>query len=131
LIFIDSNIPLYLVGRDHPNKGRARELLDECFDAEKRLVTSTEVLQEILHRYVAIDRRNAIKPAFDLVNAIADEVYSIEPADVEQAREVLENHPDVSARDALHVAVMQRRGIGVLLSFDGGFDCIPDIARLS
>ena len=122
---------MYLVGRDHPNKGRARQLLEECFDAEKRLVTSAEVLQEILHRYVAIDRRDAIKPAFDLVNAIADEVYGIEPADVEQARDILENHAAVSARDALHVAVMKRHGIGNLLSFDTGFDRIPNITRLS
>ena len=37
----------------------------------------------------------------------------------------------LSARDAIHVAVMQREGVGRILSFDGGFDGVPGIERLS
>jgi hypothetical protein len=33
-------------------------------------VTSAEVLQEILHRYVAINRRDAIQPAFDALPGV-------------------------------------------------------------
>ena len=33
------------------------------------LLTDAEVLQEILHRYVAINRRDAIQPAFDALLA--------------------------------------------------------------
>src|SRR5258706_16339815 len=56
-ILIDSNIPMYLVGADHPHKADARRLLESAIGAGERLVTDAEVLQEILHRYVAIDRR--------------------------------------------------------------------------
>jgi hypothetical protein len=62
MIFIDSNIPMYLVGRPHRHKAEAQVLLEAAIAANERLVTSAEVLQEILHRYVAIRRRDAIQP---------------------------------------------------------------------
>jgi predicted nucleic acid-binding protein len=40
------------------------------------------------------------------------------------------NRPGVSARDAVHVAVMERRGVGLILSFDPGFDAVPGIRRV-
>jgi uncharacterized protein len=38
--------------------------------SRERLLTDAEVLQEVLHRYVAIDRRDAIQPAFDALPGI-------------------------------------------------------------
>ena len=59
MIFIDSNIPMYLVGAEHPLKGAARRLLEAGIGRGERLVTDAEVLQEILHRYWAIQRLEA------------------------------------------------------------------------
>ena len=63
MIFVDSNIPMYLVGADHPQKTDAQRLLERAIVAGESLVTDVEVFQEILHRYVATDRRDAIAPA--------------------------------------------------------------------
>jgi predicted nucleic acid-binding protein len=71
-----------------------------------------------------------IDPAFDAVLAVVDVVYPIERADVERARRLLHTTPALSARDAVHIAVMQGRDIGRILSFDAGFDGIPGIIRL-
>ncbi len=57
MIFVDSNIPMYLIGEPHPHKIDAQQLLERCITDRERLVTDAEVLQEILHRYVAISRR--------------------------------------------------------------------------
>lgn len=130
MIFVDSNIPMYLVGAAHPHKGDARRLLEDVIAAGERLVTSAEVLQEILHRYVAIDRRDAIQPAFDALVGVVDEVLDIGRRDVERARELVLGTPGLSARDALHAAVMQREGITRILSFNAGFDELPGITRL-
>ena len=54
-----------LVGAPHPHKSDAQHLLEKLVSDRQRLVTDAEVLQEILHRYVAINRRDAIQPAFD------------------------------------------------------------------
>ncbi len=129
MIFVDSNVPMYLVGATHPHKQDARQLLETAVAAGERLVTSAEVLQEILHRYVAIDRRDAIQPAFDALLGVVDEVISIELADVERARSLVLGVTSLSARDALHAAVMVREEIDRIMTFDAAFDTIPGISR--
>jgi predicted nucleic acid-binding protein len=130
VIFVDSNVPMYLVGAPHPHKGDAQRLLERCVAGEERLVTDAEVLQEILHRYTAIGRREAIGPAFESLLAVVDEVYPIDQGDVERARDVLLASPRLSARDAIHLAVMERRSVSTILTFDAGFDGVPGVTRL-
>lgn len=127
-ILIDSNVPMYLVGGDHPNRDRAREVLEVAIAGHERLVTDAEVFQEILHRYVAINRREAIEPAWKALRGVVDEVFPIELADVERARTLVATSR-LTARDALHVAVMQRRDVGEILSFDTAFDLVPGLRR--
>jgi predicted nucleic acid-binding protein len=95
------------------------------------LVTDAEVLQEILHRYVAIHRRDAIQPAFDALLGITDRVFAVEQEAVERAKEIVMGHAQLSARDALHLAIMEQQKIGRILSFDTGFDGYPGIARVA
>ncbi len=118
------------MGADHPHKVDARRLLEKLIVDGERLVTDAEVLQEILHRYVAIARRDAIQPALDALLTIVDEVVPIEAADVLAARDVLLGTPALSARDAIHVAIMRRHGVDRILSFDRGFDGMAGIRRL-
>jgi predicted nucleic acid-binding protein len=131
VILIDSNVPMYLVGVDHPNREAARRALEEAVAASESLCTDAEVLQEILHRYVAIRRPEWIDPAFDALLAIVDVVYPIERADIERARRLLRTTERLSARDAVHIAVMQGHDIDRIMTFDTGFDGIPGIVRLS
>lgn len=131
MIFVDSNVPMYLVGAPHPHKVDAQRLLEQLIVAGERLVTDAEVLQEILHRYLAIGRRDAIQPAFDALLQVVDEVFPVTRAAVEQAKSTLLARPGLSARDALHVAVMGTHGVPRILSFDAGFDGVPGIERLA
>ena len=109
----------------------SRRMLERFVADQRRLVTSAEVLQEILHRYRAIDRPDAIQPAFDVVHGIVDEVLPIGIGDVEEAKADLVTRWSLSARDALHLAVMRRHEITEIASFDRGFDRIPAITRHS
>lgn len=121
---------MYLVGAPHPHKADGLVLLERLIGQNERLVTSSEVLQEILHRYRAINRPDAIQPAFDALLAVVDEVYAIDILDVEHARDVLLARWSLSARDALHVAVMQRHDIHEVLTFDAAFDTVQGITRV-
>jgi len=86
----------------------------------------------ILHRYVVINRRDVIQPAFDALLGIADQVPAVDlAAAAERAKEIVMGHRQMSARDALHLAVMEHHGIERILSFDSGFDGFPGITRLS
>ena len=130
MILIDSNIPMYLVGAAHPHKADAQRLLEGCVTRGERLVTDAEVLQEILHRYVAINRRDAIQPAFDALLGVVDEVFDVTLADVRLAKEIVLGATRLSARGAVHLAVMTRHRIGRIMSFDAGFDGYPGVARV-
>lgn len=129
MIFVDSNIPMYLVGAPHPHKIDAQHLLEHVIASGERLVSDAEVLQEILHRYRAIDRLDAIQPAINAISGVVDEIYPIEEQDVLSAKDILLGSPKLSSRDALHVAVMRRRKIRSILTFDRGFDGVPGIVR--
>jgi len=109
----------------------AQRLLEKLISERQRLVCDAEVLQEILHRYAAIDRRDAIQPAFDALLGIADEVFAIDLRIAQRAREIVISYRHISARDALHLAVMEHHKIDRILSFDAGFDGFPGISRLS
>ena len=133
MIFLDSNVPMYLVGAEHPNKHTARRILERAIAGSHRLVTDAEVIQEILHRYSAIRRRDAIGPCVDALLELTDEVFEIRVEDALRARDlVLDGGLEgMSSRDAIHVAVMERCRVRRIVSFDSGFDAVPGLERIA
>lgn len=122
---------MYLVGEAHPNKTAARRALEGLVAREEALVSDVEVLQEILHRYRSISRIDAIQPAFDVLLGLVDEVLPIELPHVERAKQIVMGAGRLSARDALHVAVMESVGVRRVLSYDSGFDAVPGLQRVT
>ena len=98
MILIDSHIPMYLVGAPHPHKTDAQRWVEKLVRESQRLVTDAEVLQEILHRYGAIGRRDAIQPAFDALLGVVDEVLPVTAAAVQRARQIVLEYQHLSAR---------------------------------
>lgn len=130
MILIDSNIPMYLIGAAHPHKSDAQRRLERLINDRERLVTDAEVLQEVLRRYVAIQRLDAIQPAFDAILKIVDEVIAVDRKVAERAKQIVLAYRHLSARDAVHVAVMEQHRITRILSFDTGFDNLPGVTRI-
>jgi predicted nucleic acid-binding protein len=131
MILLDSNVPMYLVGAEHPHKGDAQRVLDRLITQDERLVTDVEVLQEILHRYTAIARLDAIQPAFDVLLDVVDEVLPLGVEEVEEAKRIVLGGYGLSARDAIHLAAMRSHDIARIVSFDSGLDRFPGIERLA
>jgi hypothetical protein len=121
---------MYLIGADHPNKEAARRLLERAIVDNEPLATDAEVLQEFLHRFTALERRDAIEAAFDAILGVVDVVHPVELEDVQRARRLLGRTDRLSARDAIHVAVMKRHDIDRILSFDSGFDGVAGVDRI-
>jgi len=121
---------MYLVGASHAHKTDAQRLLEKFVTERQRLVTDAEVFQEILHRYTAIARHDAIQPAFDALLRVVEGVLPIDHAVVSEAKQIVLAYRNLSARNGVHVAVMHQNGIEQILSFDSGFDAVPDIRRL-
>ena len=130
MIFVDANVPMYMVGELHPNQDRVEALLEQLRADGEELVTDAEVYQEILHRYTSNERPQMIDAAFRELDSIVDKVFTFGMTEIHYARELLRAVPGISARDAIHVAVMRREGITRILSFDQGLDACPGIERI-
>ncbi len=130
MIFIDSNIPMYLIGAAHPHKVDAQRLLERLIAERERFVTDAEVFQEILHRYAAIGRHDAIQPAFDALLGLVDEVFPVHVNAVQRAKDIVLGMGRLSPRDAIHLAMMEAQKVTRLMSFDRGYDAYPGIKRL-
>ncbi len=121
---------MYLIGSSHPNKERTISILERLVRDEERLVTDAECLQEILHRYTAIRRIEAIQPAYDALLGIVDEVFPVDYDALIMAKDLLLVSRQVSARDTVHAAVMKGMGVDNIFSFDSDFDEFSFITRL-
>jgi predicted nucleic acid-binding protein len=119
LIFVDTNVVMYAVGREHPLKKEARRFFEKSLDATaSRLCTSAEVLQELMHAYVAVDRIHTLSSAFALVDACIPEVWDVTRRDVETARALIDTRGELGARDLLHLAMCQTRNVTRIKTYD-------------
>ncbi|MYB36920.1 MAG: type II toxin-antitoxin system VapC family toxin [Gammaproteobacteria bacterium] len=128
MIFVDSNVPMYLIGAPHVNRERIVAFVQGS--PEEEYVTSAEVYQEVLHRYVAVDRRDATDRAFALLDDLTTRVFEVTRDDVVAAKDHALAHPGLSARDCLHLAVMFSRGVGRIMTFDRAFAGVPGVTTL-
>jgi predicted nucleic acid-binding protein len=116
--FVDTNVVMYAVGREHPLRAEARAFFTEALRQRTRLATSAEVLQELLHAYLPADRLGTMDRALELLARSGVEFFAVEPADVLLARALAGKHPELPARDLLHLACVRRREIDRVRTFD-------------
>lgn len=130
MVFVDSNIPMYVAGRDHPLREPARRFLARARGGEFEICTSTEVLQEILYRYSALKRLDLAGSVYDLFVQLCPTVLSVTLADTDRAKAMLLGAPGLSVRDAIHAAVMLNHDVQEIATFDSGFDAVRGLRRL-
>ena len=109
---------IYAVGRSHPLKSEAQSFFLNSSLKGKRLVTSAEVLQELLHVYLPVQRMKTLDAAMELATKGIDQVISIDMAVVLHARNLFDTFPGLTARDLIHLSVCQIHKIKELKTFD-------------
>ena len=130
MIFVDSNVPMYVAGREHPLRDPARRFLERARNGDVEICTSTEALQEILYRYAALQRIDLATSVYDLFVQLCPVVLPVTLADTDKARALLPDFAGLRVRDAIHAAAMLNNGIGEIATFDDGFDRIAGITRI-
>ena len=130
-VFVDSNIPMYVAGRDHPFKTPCTEFMRAVARRTIDAVSDVEVLQEILYRYHAIQQPDIGFAVFETVVATVPLIHPVSLEDLLASKAVLARHLGVQPRDAVHVAVMQRIGIRTVVSYDRHFDQIDTVRRVT
>lgn len=130
-VFIDANVPIYAAGREHPIKEPCARILMMAAEHPRSFVTDAEILQELLHRYLASGRwalgREVVQAFVEVMHGRVEPVYA---NDVDAAAKLADRHPDVSARDLVHAAVMERLGANRIISADTDFDRLLGVTRL-
>lgn len=120
MIFVDTNVFMYAVGREHPLRKPAQEFFERAIRKRSRpgLCTSAEVLQELLHAYIPVQRVQTLEAAMQLVDGLIDDIWPVEADDVRLARVLIDAHPALGARDLLHIACCKRRDVTQLKTYD-------------
>jgi predicted nucleic acid-binding protein len=129
-IFIDSNIPMYVAGGARAYREPSRRLLDRVRLGKVEPCSSTEVLQEILYRYSSIGRLDMACEVYELFVEVCPVILSVTLADTDRARDLVCGGAGVSARDAVHAAVMLNHSVEWIATLDAGFDHVSGIRRL-
>jgi len=130
-VFLDANIIMYALSRDHPLREPCRKCLEGVKDGDISVVASTEVLQEIFHRYFSINMPLIAEEAYGAMKTFCKEVYPLTLHDMDRALALLKEFPSINARDAVHGATMLNNGIKKILSTDSHFDKIRGIERIA
>jgi len=128
--FIDTNIFIYSVGRDHPLKSNCASAIRRIRDEGIRAILNTEIIQEILYRYQSMrELPLGIKLAREAM-ALSSKILPVTEGDLSLAIKLLESHPRIDTRDAFHAATMINNEIEEIISTDSHFDLIPGIKRI-
>lgn len=127
VLFLDANVIMYALGKDHPLRDPCRKCLERVKRGEIAVLTNTEVVQEIFHRYFAIRMPNIAEEAYAAMKTFCNEILPVTLRETDKALALLKKHPSINARDAVHAATMLNHGVEKVLSADPHFDAIHGI----
>lgn len=121
---------MYAAGAPHPHKEPCANLMRRIASGEVEAVVDTEALQEILHRYRSIRRWDDGRRVYSLTRALFPRSASISESTLDRARDFMDRHKGLTARDAIHAAVAFEIGARAICSYDRDFDVVPEIRRI-
>jgi len=125
VIFVDTNVFMHAVGRDHPLRADAQAFFETAMESDRNeLCTSAEALQELLHAYIPVNRWGTLDAALTLVDSCIPAVYAVEVEDVQAARVLADGYRNLGARDLIHLAVCRRHSIRAIKTFDRGLAAV-------
>ncbi|MDE2875204.1 MAG: type II toxin-antitoxin system VapC family toxin [Gemmatimonadota bacterium] len=129
MVFVDTSVLMFAVGRDHPLRSPARRFFAAATADRQPLATSSEVLQELAHAYLPVERMQALAAALRIVDRTRMEVWPLERDDVILGIDLATRHPALGARDLCHLASCQRRGVTRIQTFDRALRAAADSLR--
>ena len=107
-------------------RDEARAFFQDTLVAAEPLVTSVEVLQEMMHAYLPVGRFATLDAALALARARMASIWRVELEDVELARALAEAEGGIGARDLIHLASSRRRGVRAIKTFDRALAAASD-----
>ena len=128
--YIDTSVIMYTAGADHTLRQPCERILDGVSSGAIDAVTSAEVVQEVLHRYLAINRPDMATRIARLTLDMFAPTLPVTHAIVRRLPDLAERYPELQARDLVHVATCIHEGITEIVSADRGFDRVAEVRRI-
>ena len=125
-VFLDTAVFMYAGGSEHPLRDPCRAILRQVDAGSMDATTSVEVVQEILHRFLATRRPDVgAAMARQVMDAFAP-VLPVTHGVMRRVPGLVDAYPGLSARDLIHVATCIGEGIDTIVSPDRGFDQVRE-----
>jgi len=128
--FIDTAVIMYAAGGEHRLREPSRRVLTRIGTGELDGVISTEVVQEILHRFTSVRRGDEGQAQAREAMDFFAPVLPITHALMRRVPDLALRYPRLDARDVLHVATCIHEGITDIISPDRGFDQVAEVRRI-
>lgn len=129
-VFIDTAVLMYAAGSSHALRAPSARILEDVAEGRLDAVISVEVVQEIVHRFMALRRPEIgigiAEQALDLFAPVVPVTHAL----MRRVPDVVRRYPHLAARDALHVATCLHEGITEIVSPDRGFDAVEGLLRI-
>ncbi len=129
-VFIDTAVVMYANGAEHPLREACRMIMIRVGDGELDGVTSAEVIQEIVHRFISTRRPETGAQIARLALDAFAPVLPITHAVMRRLPDLAHRYPSLDARDLVHVATCIHEGISEIISPDRGFDQVTEVSRI-
>jgi predicted nucleic acid-binding protein len=121
---------MYAAGREHPLRAPSQRILERVESGALDAVISAEVVQEIVHRYLAMRRPDLAVIAATAAMDLFAPVLPLTDAVMRRVPALARDYPKLASRDLIHVAVCQHEGIAEIISPDQGFDLVTGLRRI-
>jgi predicted nucleic acid-binding protein len=121
---------MYAGGATHELRDPCRAILTAVAQGRLPAVTSAEVLQEIVHRYVAIKRPEIAAAMARSTLDLFGTVLSVTREVVSRVPGLVERYPALGARDLVHVATCIEYGVEAIITPDRAFDVVSELQRV-
>jgi len=125
--FLDTCIPIYAAGRDHPYREPCTRIVLAAADGKLEAVTDAEVIQEIAYRFHAIRRRAEGLKLAEAFLSLVEAVLPVTRREVTRSLQLQRTYPFLSPRDAIHIAVMEGAGLNRIITADRHFDRVKEV----
>ena len=128
--FVDSNIIMYAVGAEHQYRRPCLDALDRIVQESLPAVVSSEIHQEILHRYLSLGLGDMAQQVSAKLETIIPTTLPVTLVDIRRVRQLAVRYSSLKARDLVHAAVMLENDLSCILSTDRHFDQMAEIERI-
>ncbi len=103
ICFIDANVPTYAHGRHHPYRRPCQRVLTLLARGEISGVTDSAVHQEIIYRYLALERAHEAQQVSSDFLTLVPGILPFTRREVEKMIDLTSIHAALPTRDLVHL----------------------------